>query len=285
MYFSGHSNALDGWKGLPRTSISYDGRNAFIPTFLKDWIFRLEKRSVASMYYSQIDCGYQKIEVINQQNGMDEFNTPRRYTMPLTQSKNKLQIICPYRASGFELEYQRRLRGKSEESRLDDANFIICLRRDGEGWATEKNEDFPDLRGVLNPDTVYNVRISPGRNIRNWLKILASNLTRQQNKVIRFSYGELNYQMESRAVNDDAAIRENADIDLTSAEPPLWLPEVYEFEARLSSDEFRLLRNNPYGVIKFRDELGHVKEGFILNVKHKPIQNKGDFELLRVFRP
>jgi hypothetical protein len=47
----------------------------------------------------------------------------------------------------------------------------------------------------------------------------------------------------------------------------------------------KLIRENPYGYIRFKDNLNNVKDGYVLEVKHDPNKRMGEFELLKVYRP
>jgi hypothetical protein len=234
-------------------------------------------------YYSQVEIGYPKIEA-GQINGVDEFNTVRRFKPPLTQAKTKLSLRSLFRASGFEIEAQRRLIESTKDSKIDDDNFFICVRRDGGSFVPEKNEDFPIVNNVYDPGSSYNLRITPTQNFIRHSIVWASNVIRQVNKLFKFTYGEINYIAQTKKTGATAIVNEDGDVDVTGVEP-LWYPERYEFEAALRSDEFKLIRQNPYGFIRFRDNLDNIHEGYILSVMHKPEARKGKFSLLRVFRP
>lgn len=249
-------------------------------------VAKLRKRNFRELYFGQAEVGYPKIEDIGQTNGIDEFNTIRRFKSPLFTSKGKLDLRSVYRMSGFEIESQRRLRFSSEESRLDDENFLVAVVRDAtdpSGYKTEKNQNFTAINGLFDSENVYNLRYSPARNIKNWKKILATNVVRGNNTTFRFGYGEINYTMSSQLNTEGALVGENESLVLDK-DDALYYPELYSFESELTNDEWTLIEQNPFGVIQFIDWNSNICEGFLFNVKQIVEGNKGTFELIRVYR-
>ncbi|MGL5132679.1 MAG: hypothetical protein ACRC78_09135, partial [Planktothrix sp.] len=243
----------------------------------------IKKEVALKYYYSQIEIGFPKLDAA-QINGIDEFNTVRRYSAPLTQAKAKFSLKSIWKASGYEIESQRRLQGATKDSRNDDNLFIVNVRRDGLTFKTDKDEDFTSVTNLFSPETAYNLKISPARNMKRWLKFLASPLWAVVDKVYKFSYGETNYQMTSQLTTEFEPVDEGGNLDANDIEP-VWYPEVYSFKHPLTRQQFRLIRENPYGCIKFKDNLDNEMEGFVLEVSHKPMERVGEFKLLRAFRP
>ena len=242
----------------------------------------LEKSVATEYYYNQVEFGYPKLDV-GQLNGLDEYNTLRRMKSPITQINSKLVIASKYKTSGYEIETQRRLTGSTKDSKLDDANFMVAVLRDGSDFRTEQAENFPVVENLYDPTTAYNLRYSPARMIRAWLKVLASNVIKLASKTLTFTYGDGNFNLVSRETSETSNITENANVDMSDVEP-IYEPERYKFTSPLTRDEMRLIVNKPYGYIRFQDELGNKKDGFILEVRHDPNNNKADFDLLKVYR-
>lgn len=242
----------------------------------------IKKEVSMKHYYAQVEMSNPKLDAA-QINGIDEPNTIRRVIAPLTQAKAKLSLKSLYRSSGYEIEAQRRLQSSTKDSRNDDSIFMAMVKRDGMTFKTERNEAFDIVTGLFDPATAYNLRITPMRNLRRWLIVLAAPLWAVTNKIYRFAYGETNYQMTSKLTSEPNTVAEDGDLDANNVEP-LWLPEIYTFKSLLTRSQFKLVRQNPYGFIRFRDNLDTVMEGFILEASHKPNEKLGNFKLLRVFR-
>jgi hypothetical protein len=246
-------------------------------------VYNIKKSADAKRYWNSFVTGYEGKLNIEKTNAIDEFNTLRKFNIPITNTKNILKVSTGTHASGFQIEEQRRLSTKTEDSNLDDENFVACVLRDGASFKTKKNEGYDSITNVYDAPTGYNYDISPARSVLNWKKYIASCLVRSEDKTIKFSSGEVNYLMTSKKPTDIFAVAENGNFD-TTLEEPLWDPEIYSFEHGLSDDEMSLIEATPYGYIEFEDRFGEVMQGYILDVKHDAPKKDATFQLLKVYR-
>lgn len=246
------------------------------------------KSSVApERYANQIEYGYAGKIDIGQTNGIDEFNTTRKTSIPIVNTKNQIKVSVKTRAGGYQIEYQRRLSDKTEDGKLDDDNFVVCVIRDGDSFKTKRNEGYTAITNVFDADSGYNYDISPARCLTTsgWMEHIAAMLIRSFDKTIKFSGGEVNFLMTSQKTGETTPIAENGTFDLSSV-VPIFDPEVYTLnDVPFDRNQVKLVKANPYGYIDFEDQKGNVYEGFILNIEHKPNEGKADFELLKVHRP
>jgi len=240
----------------------------------------LRKKPAIDRYYDQIEAGYPKIENINQINGIDEYNTFLRLSVPVTQAKGKLNLRAKYRASGFEIESQRRLIETTEDSRLDDENFIIGLRRNAGVLEVAQAQDYTTVVNVSDPNTSYNLDLTPRRALENWKELLASNVYRGNAKILKYTYGEGNRLLQATRSGETQALAENSDLDLTLADS-LYIPDIYTFETELRAADYRVIRDNPKGVFSFTDWAGVKCSGFLLNISYTPEENRAMVDLMR----
>jgi len=247
-------------------------------------VAKIVKKPYLKGYYNQVEVGYLGKLDIGAVNGIDEFNTVRRFTIPIVNTKNQLKVGTKIRTSGYQIEHQRRLSVTTEDSKLDDENFFVCVVRDGVGFKTEQAENFTNVENVFDPASSYNLRISPARNLRNWFQIIAASLIRSFSKLLKFSFGEVNYKMKSTMIGQVTPIDESGNYDLTGVEP-LWDNEIYTFEHPLNTEGMTLIKANHYGYIEFFDQFEEKFEGFVLNVDHSAKDGIAEFELLKVHRP
>jgi hypothetical protein len=244
-------------------------------------------KSVArEYYYNEFENGFAKWE--NEEvNGLDEFNSNRQWTLPISVIKNKLSKLAPYIGSGYAIEFTRRKtyqNTSTEDWKYDNDNFIISVVRSGGGFAAKKNEgyDNAEFENILDPPTAYNLDISPKRSLKNWDYILNGCLHHQQDKKVKFAFGEANYKAESKRTDEGSTVIENEDVLVSSLQTPLWIPEYYEFEAPINSDVITAMKANPYGIIQFRaDSKSSYNKAFIINCKVDVENKKGNFKLLR----
>lgn len=248
-------------------------------------IYDLKRRLASKKFYNQIEVGYSGKIDIGQVNAIDEFNTIRRYSIPVLNTKNSLKVSTTMRVSGYQIEAQRRFAASTKDSNLDDENFAVVLVRDGDSYRPKTNEGYAQILNVLDSETGYNYDISPGRIVKNWLKVIASSLIRSSNKIVKFAFGEVNYSMATRKFTETTLTYENGDIDLSNIEP-IVDNEIFEFSAPLTAEQMELIVANPYGIIEFKDRFGVTNEGFIADegIEHDASNNKADFKLIRVYR-
>lgn len=246
------------------------------------------RRKVNPKYFWHlIKYGYTGKLDIGQVNAIDEFNSERVSGMPVINSINELILTTGYRASGNQVEYQRRLQGATVDSNLDDDIFVLSLIRDGLGYKTKSTEGydltkFDNIRGF---ESQYNYDLTPKRFLEAWKNVLASNCIRSKSNLVRFGSGTVNYELVSKRLDEAAHVRENEDLELVGIEP-LYDTEDYTFNFQLTRDEWKIIKANPYGYIEFYDHYGNIYEGFINNegIEYDSVKKIGAFSLRRVNR-
>lgn len=253
--------------------------------------------SVAKEYFvSDVYIGYEKWETENI-NGLDEFNTKRQYNDGVKAIEGRLNIECPMIASMYSIEFARRQGVSSTDYRYDKDNFIISLARgvDGSGNPNqlniaEKNENFTTATGMRSPETSYNLRISPARNLLWHLNVIGSSITKFANRAVKFVYGEGNFdvvtQTNNNCVNDfqGEPLSEKQDITIEqSGRTPIWIPEYIDFEYPLRFSEFLAIKAAPFGYIEASDTEENYIKGFIIEMRYKPVFGTCTFRLLKKY--
>jgi hypothetical protein len=251
-------------------------------------VYRPKKRAYSKGYYNMIECGYTTKLNTKSTNGIDEFNTLRRYIIPIVNTKNQLKVATDMITAGHIIERQRRLQKVSEDSEWDDRNFAVVVVRDGlSGYKSKKNEGYSAIENVVSPETGYNYDLAPSECAQAWFKVIAAGLIRAiRTKELRFSYGEVNYRMKRTKDGQITAISEDGNFDITNIEP-IWDNELYKIPTvKFTREQMAAIKANPYGYIEFEDRLGNKFEGFISydGVEHESVKRKAELTLLRVYR-
>lgn len=249
-------------------------------------VYDIKKKTVEKGYWNMFIYGYSGKLDIGQVNAIDEFNTLRKSSLPIVNTKNKLDVSTKIRASGNQIEFQRRLKGTTKDSKLDDENFVVSLVRNGDGYKTKTTEGYIRIENVQFAPTGYNYDLSPGRCLQAWRPYIASCLFESLSKTVTFRYGEINYEMISQRDDEPFPIFENGSYDLTN-DDPYFNPENYEFSFRLTRDQLKLLKLNPFAVIRATDRFDFQVEGYINHgkgIEHDPNRGTATFELLAVHR-
>jgi hypothetical protein len=248
-----------------------------------------------SRIYSQINIGYEKWES-EEFNGLDEINTNRTYRTVLNSVKNTLTKISSFITSGYALEITRRNGTNSNDWRFDNDIFLVQLRRIGIGTFVEFFNTAQLLfANLLTPNTTYNIRLSPIRNLMRWFPIIQSSWSKQATSPIELKYtdGTANIKAETQIlVNGCTAelntflLSESRNISkndlLGVIADPLWEPEQIKFEFPLSYQQFKTLRQFPYKKIKILGNFGD-RSGWIEQINYKPNTGIATFTLLKQY--
>lgn len=278
-------------------SYFYDPSTLLQFTFVPDI-----KTSVAKEYYtSDLFVGFEKWETENI-NGIDEPNTKRQYNTGIKTIESRVDLLSPAIASMYAIELTRRQGDSSTDWKYDNDLFIICTRRgvDGNGDPNElrlceKDENFDSVGNLLSPETAYNLRISPARNVLRHMNMISGSLTKYPDRALKFTYGEGNFKMISDMEDTEICegnynnepFSESQDILWTSPNvnaTPIWIPEYLEFEYPLTLVQYRAIYDNPKKCIEISDTDTDFIKGFIIDMKYKPVGGKASFKLLRAYQ-
>lgn len=258
------------------------------------------KRSIAKEFYvSDIFIGFDKWE--NEEvNGIDEFNSKRQYSTGIKSISNNIDLISPIIGSAYAIEFTRRKQYvdfPSLDWKYDSDNFIFMLKRDVDGSGipnklneVEQDENFDQIINVFSPESNYNYRISPARNIIRHLSVIGCSLIKYTSRLLKFSYGEGNYLMQTEMKPETCQgdfngnlLAENQDIPWQEGEDPIWIPEYLEFDYPLKFSEYLTLKADPKGCIEVSESDGDFMKGFIVELRYKPVIGMCYFKLLRAY--
>lgn len=235
-------------------------------------------------YFNTAEFGYEKWGS-NADNSLDEFNTKQTRLTPITQLKGKYTRLSPFCASGYLLEEVRRLpyaEFPTKEDGNDKTNFFVCvLRRSAGGFETERNQRLILADNVLSPETMYNAPITPMRNAMRHGKFLRTPMRHLENQPLKFQQGEANYQLRTQFIGEPAPVAENGVVLGSDLARPPWIAEYMDFTVPLPLHQRKLIEQNPYGIITFRDSNGAVKKGWLIKATIKISEGTADFRLLR----
>ncbi|MES2829686.1 MAG: hypothetical protein V4687_16130 [Bacteroidota bacterium] len=254
-------------------------------------------------FMNEFRIGYDKWES-EEVSGIDEFNTKRYYNTGLKGIQNIIEKFSIFIASGYSIQLTRQKQWKNdntnEDYKTDNENFIVCTNRsvDSAGFPdqmdiAEKDENYDDVTGIYSPQTSYNLRISPERNKIRHNGIIAPALLKYPGRVLKFTYGEGNYEASYRGTDDcdvygNEVLAGNQNVAWDDPNIILflsiWNPIVDEFIFPLSADQIESMLNNQYGLIQFGKDEEEIIEGWILDVKPKIQGGLTSFKLLRKYR-
>ena len=119
-----------------------------------------EMKVNSALVYSRIRIGFDKQDY-DTANGKDEFRFTNEYTTGVTMTDNSLEMISPYRADAYGIEFLADKIGENTTDNESDTDlFMVGVKSDSSGFKYILNRDYL-MGGVLSPDTMFNAMFSP----------------------------------------------------------------------------------------------------------------------------
>lgn len=257
-------------------------------------------KTAKDFIYNEIEIAYTKW-ADEEINNLDEFATKHNYSTGIKSVKKKLSLISPYIASAYLIEFARRLQFAdlpTKDNENDEENFLISVRRFASSFIPEKDEMLESSSNVFSPETGYNFRYSLKRSLIRYIEFIKGFLfyKDQSTHVIKFLFGEANYQMITDFINSEAPcefienIGESDDLSLSLfSGVPYYTPEWIDFSCRLTKNQLLQIKsaisgNDPnlkdYGFISYIDRDGITKKGWLYNLDYSPDNGEAKFKLL-----
>jgi hypothetical protein len=197
-------------------------------------------------------------------NGLEPFNCQFNYTTPL-KSTGKLDALGSWRWDDYGIELARRnqyVDSPTADTRYDADIYIIdCKPSTVPGYDLEavKAEDYDSVTGILSPDTVYNLNLSPGQTLRRWMSVINTSMIK--GGVLKYGASEKNSNLIT--VKDGVEIVERADVTIDGV--PLHMPEQIKIDDfPLTFEQYQAIESDPSGVCEIENKgvklYGHIEE-------------------------
>ena len=125
---------------------------------LKDDTVDLNYNVSSSMIYSRLKVGYDKQDY-DSVNGRDEFHFTNEYTTGITLTENAKELISPYRADAYGIEFLAAKRGEDTTDNDSDSD-IFFVGASLEGGKYKLVRSGYTISGVISPSTMFNAMYS-----------------------------------------------------------------------------------------------------------------------------
>lgn len=244
-----------------------------------------------SEMYNIAKFGYEKWEA-EEYNGLDEFLTSIEYKLDNT-IKGEFNQKSKFIASGYTIEITRRkVIDNTKDWRYDNDTFIICLKRNGANLEVEQGA-ITGAENIIDPPTLYNVRISPVRNAMRWIRHIFQAFRKiDASTKMEFTTGDGNYNAKGEYTGacklENATIAENQTIDASifddvSLVVPFTKAELIRLlDIPVSYKKFKEVRSNPLRLIKMR-LCGKDILAYISKFEYNYAKGTADMELFPKF--
>lgn len=205
----------------------------------------------ASLIYSQVNVGYEKQDY-DSVNGKDEFRFTNIYNTDITLTDNKLELISPYRADAYGIEFLAQKIGEdTTDNESDNGVFFVCVQEDGDSYVLDRSMP---ISGVISPTTMFNAMYSP-------TSMIAANEAYLGGFISDLRYASSGGNT-SVIINGEA---ENRDISLAGG-----LFNVNEVEIETSGIE---IPADMTGVVRFEHQ-GEMVEGYYKSTDYNYTKSK-----------
>lgn len=249
---------------------------------LGDFISGATRAPNTALLFSELLAGY-KDQEYEELNGVGTFNGQFNFSSPLKSVTKKMDIVCPWRADDYGIELARRKQyvdHPTEDTRYDDDVFLIDAKLVDGQLVAVKAEDFDSVNGILSADTVYNLQLSPGQNIRRWGNVIRAAMP--NGGTLKFTSGPKNTNLST--TYGEITITENADIEVSELSPNFMSPEKLTIdEVPLTKDKWAIIEQNPNGLIEFQSK-GVNLYGFLDDVDYDISKKTASITLIRSVR-
>ena len=184
----------------------------------------------SSLIYSQLNVGYAKQDY-DSVNGKDEFRFTNQYTTGIILTDNKLELISPYRADAYGIEFLSQKIGEETTDNSSDTDvFFVCAIKGTSGYTLDRTEE---IEGVIDSESMFNVMYSPSSFILSNFAFLGSLIRKitfassEGNSAVKIAQNMENRNIE---INESLFSATNVEIETSDIELPSDMNGIVQFQ-------------------------------------------------------
>lgn len=243
------------------------------------------KVGIATDYlFNELEIGYPEIKNdVGALNGNEEFNCKYLFSLGTMRKPNKLNKVSKIKASCYEIEKIRvtTYEKKTTDNKSDNDVFALAINT----TLVPASGSIPvhytldrslnsTATGLLEPDTVFNIRLSPKRMLINNGPYLRSCLYKCDTRLLKFISADRNTKLVA------GGIVEKDDLVIGDAGNSFFIPVYFDFDVPAPDDLLQLLDLNPLQVFTFEID-GNTYSGILNKVSIAPSTRKAQsYQLL-----
>ncbi|WP_430897623.1 MULTISPECIES: hypothetical protein [unclassified Paraflavitalea] len=228
--------------------------------------------------FNNLKIGYPEV-TYDEVNGKNEFNIKQEYSNPIKKVVSSLSLLSPYRADCYGIEFLRieGLYKESSDTSSDNDVFVIKKERDpyldsvqGESFKIDRSLN-SYASGILDTQTVYNLFLTPKRNLLRNASYLASCFYRMEQRKLTFLTAN---KQNPLVVNPpfEKAVFEREDVLIGDLDGRIFHPILFEMKAVVPFNLTQLLIGNSGIVFTFTTK-GIQYKGISMKVSQESIMN------------
>lgn len=253
-----------------------------------DYVNYIEESFDMENTFKNIKIGYEKWES-EDYSGIDDPQTKREYATPLKRIGEEITLYSKAVAASIAIESARRKgKEKGADYKLDNDIIIIGLDESDLASSTytpDLDDDFSSVTNLLNYESRYNLKLTPGRNFLRWYKFFnGAFYDLYSSSSYRFVSGEGNYDMTSTQTGscpEAGTVDEGGDISM-GTEAGYHSNSMLEFEYPLTWEEYKTIRENKNKrIMVSRTNTDHIP-CYIDSIEYQITRGKANFKLWKV---
>lgn len=248
---------------------------------------------------SIVKIGYKKWETLANF-GLDEINSNREYHLDIDTLNKIADHESTIVAGGYAIEVTREqsvVDSSNADTTYDNETFIICLKRLTYNTFEVEKGNINNPQNIFSPQSTYNYRISPLRNLMRWYRSLINaypTLGDSQNKLF-FSSGTGNFIASGQLSEgygygsefcklEGVDIAENMNLFVTAFNNiakyiPLWKNETITYTYPMSLRDYNYIKARRYGYITYSCGDSTPAKGWIKDIEYNLAKGEAVFVL------
>lgn len=233
-------------------------------------------------YYSTIKCGYENQEH-EEINGLEAFCGEVNYSLPVGNTTNAYEIVSKFVGDDIAWSLAQRKPFSdypTEDTRWDEKIMVMDCKWQGGYLIPRRSDEYTSVTGVFAPDLIYNLNISPKRNLLNHKKIISSGLLFKQDKSMKFTKGSKNENLATQKIGESSILYENVDIDISDLGLPIYAPFVIKLKTTMTNEVYDYIVSHSSEVIEFIYKKRRIY-GFIDDLSYDRYTESADLKLLQ----
>jgi hypothetical protein len=245
----------------------------------------LERTIREDRIYTGVKCG-EKDHEYEEVTGLNTTQGQMNLTTPIQAKDTTYVIVGKWRTDPEGLELARRIQyadNATTDTRYDKDIWLIDAYKPAGTIVARRTELFQLVEGILNPNNVYNLRLSPKRCILRHGGILNESLSRNTGSIL-YTKGASNQELITQLLTEDNPVVEKDDIDLTDLSLPKLFAEIINVSAPVDTELYNLLVANKNKILNFTDINGKKIGCYLKEFPYEHPNGEADFTLIRANR-
>ena len=206
--------------------------------FFTSQISNVEREVDSQMFYSGLEFGYEKVQKLDQEMGLDEPNVKSNFVTPIYKSTQKFNKLSKIRTDEYKLETLRRkpvLKFPDEQLSGDEDNWLLDLK------PSDSQEDVHPYKqvhwsdrlskeptGIHDPESFTSMIFTPMRMLLRLSSIFNSGMYLFKNKFVNFISSSSNREL-SMQFKGEEEIKESDNIKISKLKRPIFKNEIIKF--------------------------------------------------------